>query len=100
MDNRTFFMLGRICACIAIFCNIGKSNSHSIVDLIICPLGNFELIIFVFGSKLFRWADIDMKFPVHPELETTEFSSFVSCLFFVVGAQEILLHTYIFSNPL
>ena len=41
MDTSEFFMLGKICACLARSGSIGKFNSPSIVDLIICPLGKF-----------------------------------------------------------
>ena len=61
------FMFEIICTCPAIFGNIGKSNSPSFVDLIICPLGNFALIFFVVGCTLFRWEDTATKFLVHPE---------------------------------
>ena len=100
MKTSDCFMFGKICSCLAIFGNTGKSNPPSIVDLIIYPLGNFALIIFVAGCTLFRWADTSMKFLVNPESATAEFSSFVSCLFFVVGAQSRFLHTYILSNKL
>ena len=67
METIKYYMFGKICACIAIFANIGKYNSPSIVDLIICPLGQFELIIFVVVLTLFRWEDTDIKFTVHTE---------------------------------
>ena len=92
-------MLGEICACLDISGIIGKSNSPSIMDRIIYPLVNFELMIF-FCHTLFRWAYTAMKFPVHPESATDKISSFVSCLFFVVGARAIFIHAYIFSNTL
>ena len=50
------------------------------MDLIICLLENFALIIFVVGHTLFRWADTAIKFPVHLESATAEFNSFVSCV--------------------
>ena len=71
---------------------IGRPKSPSIVDLIICPFGNFKLIVFIVGQTLFSWASTVIKFPVHPESAMEEFSSFDSGLFFVVGAQARLLH--------
>ena len=67
------FMLGKICSYLAIYSSIGKSDSPSIVDLMICPLGKFSLIIFVVGRTLFRWEDSTMKFPVQPESAKAEF---------------------------
>ena len=67
METSECFMLGKICAPIAIFGNIVKSNRPSILDLIICPLGYFASIIFVVGCTLFRWEDTDMRFTVYPE---------------------------------
>ena len=99
MDTSKCFMLVKICSCLYISGNIGKSNLPSIVDLIISPLVHFALMIFVVGRTLLRWGDIAMKFPVHPESATAEFSSFVSC-FFVVGSQAILIHACALSNPL
>ena len=100
LETSECFMIGKIWARIYVFGNIGKSNIPYIVDLILYPLGHFSFIIFVVGCTLFRWADNSMKFPVHTESATAEFSSFVSCVFFVVGAQARLLHTYLFSSPL
>ena len=99
MDTRECFVFGKIWSCRAMSGIIGRSKSPSIVDFIICPLGNFPLIVFVVGQTLFRWSAISMKFPVHTESVTTEFSSFLLCVF-VVGAQVRLIHTYIFSNTL
>ena len=99
METSECFMFGKICESIAVFGNIGKYNPPSIVDLIICPLGHFALIIFVFGHTLFRWDNNAMKYPVNPESSTMEFSSFFLCVF-VVGALAILLNTYAFSSPL
>ena len=48
------FMFGNICACITILGNIDKYNPPSIVDLIICKLGYFALIILVVGRTLFK----------------------------------------------
>ena len=93
-------MFGHICACLAVFCNVGKYNTPSIVDLIACPLGHLVLIIFVVGCTLFRWEDTAIEFPVHLESATTEFYSFFSCDFFVLGARARLIHTYIFSSSL
>ena len=88
-------MFGNICACLAVLVNMGKYNSLSIVDIIICPLVHFALIILIVGCTLFRWADTAMKFPVHPESLTAEIFSFF-CVFFVFGAQARLIHTHIF----
>ena len=96
METSEIFMSGNIFACLYVLGKIGKSNYPSIIDLIVCPLGNFALIIFVVGHTLFRWADTAMKLPIHPESDTEEFSSFVSCCF-VVGDGARLLHTYVFS---
>ena len=49
---------------------IGGSKSPSIVDLIICPLEKFVLMVFVDGHRLFRLADSAMKFPVHTKPAT------------------------------
>ena len=54
MDTSGCFMFGNICAFPAVLVNIGKYNYPLIADLIIFPLGNFALIIFVVGCKLFR----------------------------------------------
>ena len=70
MKTSEFFMFGKICACLDIFGNIGKSNSPSIVDLIIFPLGNVSMIIFVVGRTFFRWSDTAMNFFVRPESAT------------------------------
>ena len=67
METSERLIFGKICACLALIVSIGKSNPPSIVDLIVCPLGNSALIIFVVGRSLFRWADTYMKLPVHPE---------------------------------
>ena len=74
-------MFGNICVCLAVLVNMGKYNSLSIVDIIICPLVQFALIILVVGCTLFRWADTAMKFPVHPESLTAEFTPFFVCFF-------------------
>ena len=98
MDTSECFMFGKRCDCLDLFVNVGKYNSPSIADLIICPLGKFSLIIFIVGRTLLRWKDTDVKLPVHPESATTELSSFVFCVFFVVGNRARLLHKYIFSS--
>ena len=81
------FIFGKICACLYVLGNISKSNSHSILGLIICPLVNFALMIFVVGRTLSSWEDTTMKFPMHPESATAEFSCSIYFLIFVVGAQ-------------
>ena len=88
-----------MCACLAVLGRIGKSNSLSIVDMIICPLGYFALMIIVVGCTLFRWEDTAMKLPVHPESATAEFSCSIYFLIFVVGVQERLLHINVFLIP-
>ena len=70
MVTSEYFMFGKICTCIGIFVNIDKSNSPSILDLIVYPLGHFSLIIFVVGSKFFRWTYTAIKFPMRPESAT------------------------------
>ena len=101
METSECFMFGNICACITVIGNIGKYNHPSILDLIVRPLGNFTLIIFVVSCTLLRWEDTVMKFPVHSESATAEFSCSIFFLFFVVGArEERLLHTYAFSMKL
>ena len=87
-------MFGHICACLDVLGNIGKSNSLSVLDLIICTLGNSLLIIFVGGCIFLTWEGTTMNFPVHPELSAEGFSYFVSCVFFVVCARARLLHKY------
>ena len=67
---------------LAVYSSIVRSNSLSIVDLIICPLGYFSLVVFVVGCTLFRWSATAKNFTLHPELEMAEFSSFVSWFFF------------------
>ena len=89
------FILGEIFACVAIFGSIGKSNSPSIVYMMICPLSIFALIIFFVDCTLLRWAYISIDFIVHPESATVELPFFVSC-FFLVGAQARFLHTSVF----
>ena len=87
METSECFIFGKIRECISVLGNIGKYNSTYIVDLIICPLGKFILIMFLVGRTLFRWANNAMKFPVHPESTTADFSRLICFLFFVVGAQ-------------
>ena len=72
IETSECFMFGNICACITVIGNIGKYNHPYILDLIIRPLGNFTLIIFVVSRTLLRWVEISMKFPVHPESTTAE----------------------------
>ena len=79
METSECFIFGRICAYIAVLGNIGKYNSPSIVNMIICPLGNFVLVIFVVGFTLFRWADTVTKFPGHPKSAIAEFSCSICC---------------------
>ena len=93
-------MFRKLCACLYAFRNIGKSNPISIVDQIICPLGHFTLMIFVVGRTLSSWEDTTMKFPMHPESATAEFSCSIYFLIFVVGVQERLLHINVFLIPL
>ena len=100
METSACLVFGKICACISVLGSIDKYDSPSMVDMIICPLGHFSLIIFVVGCTLFRWEDTAIEFPVHLESATTEFYSFFSCDFFVLGARAILIHTYIFSRSL
>ena len=88
-----------MCAYRATLGSIGRYKLPTIVDLIIFPLGDFTLIVFVVGIYFFRWADNVIKFPVHTESATAELSSFDSGLFFVVGALEILLHICVLSIP-
>ena len=89
-------MFGNICACLAVLVNMGKYNSLSIVDIIICPLVHFALIILIVGCTLFRWEDTAMKFPVHPESLTAELPLFL-CVFFVWHSSEIATYTCIFN---
>ena len=81
----------KMCDFLDMFGSIGRSKSPSIVYLIICTFGKFTLMVLVVGRTLFMWEDTSMKFPVHPVLATTEFSSFDSC--FWGGTQKRLLHT-------
>ena len=62
--------LWKIYARLVIFGNIGKLNSHSILDMITCPLGHFAVILFVVGRTLFMWSDTSMKFPLYPKSAT------------------------------
>ena len=99
METSECFIFGKICACLDVRGNIGKYNSPSIVDIVICPLGHFLLTIFVVGHTLFRWADTDMKFPMHHESATAEF--YCSILFLIIFcAREKLVHIYVFLMPL
>ena len=41
MEINECFMFGNICACLHVLGNIGKFNSHSILDIIIGPLEHF-----------------------------------------------------------
>ena len=86
-------MFGNICACLAVLVNMGKYNSLYILDIIIRPLVQFELIILVVGCTLFGWADTAMKFPVHPESLTAEFFSYFVCVFCVWRSSEIATYT-------
>ena len=72
-ETSKFFVFGNICACLDVFVIIGKFNDHSMVDPIICPLGNFALIIFVGSCTLFMWEDTATKFTMHTESATAEF---------------------------
>ena len=63
METSECFIFGKICACLDVIGNIVKYNSPYIVDLIICPLGHFSLIIFAVGRTLFRWAYTAMDLP-------------------------------------
>ena len=95
METSECFIFEKICACLAVLGNIGKSNPPYIVDLIICPLGNDLLILYVVGRKLFRWTDTAMKFPVHPEPAIAEFSSSFSCVFLCLALnQDCYIHMY------
>ena len=75
-----------ICTCLAVFGNIGKSNSPSIEDLTIFPLGYFTIILFGFGRTLLRWENTAMKYLMYPKSSTWVFSLFFYGVFFVVGA--------------
>ena len=66
METSACLVFGKICACISVLGSIGKYDSPSMVDMIICPLGHFSLIIFVVGRTLFRWSDTAMNLPVYP----------------------------------
>ena len=61
--------------------SIARTKSPPIVDLIICSLGDFDLFDFVVGISLFRWAATAMKFLVHPESATSEFSFLIMVYF-------------------
>ena len=99
METSECFVFGKIYACIAIFGNIGKSNSNSIVDIVIHSLGNFALIIFFVGCTLLSWADTAMKIPVHPEPATAEFSSFFLVRFLWLALQQYFyIHMYFQIN--
>ena len=100
METSECLIFDKICAYPAVLGSIGKSNSPSIVDIIICLLGNFALIIFVVGRTLFSWANTAMKLPMHPELATVGFSCSVSFIILFVGARERLLYICVFSMPL
>ena len=86
MENSGCFIFVKMCDCLVLLGNTGKFNYPSIVDLSICPLGHFALIISVVGCNCFRWADTDMKFPVHHESATVEFSCSIYFILFVVGS--------------
>ena len=90
METSECLIFGKICACIAVLGSMGKYNSPSIVDLIICPLGNFALIIFVVGCTLFRWTDTTMKLTVHNESGTVEFYCSISFLIFLLALKRDL----------
>ena len=100
MDTGDFFIFGEIYGCLSLLGNLVKYNPPSIVDLIICQLGNCALIIFIVGLGFFRWSDTALKYLVHPESATAEFFCSVSFLSFIVGARDRLLHTYLFLMPL
>ena len=87
-------MFGKICDFPAVFGNIDKSNPLSIVDMIICTLGNFVLIIFVVGSTLFMWADTAMGFPVHTESETAGIPLFIVFFLWLAFEQYYNIHVY------
>ena len=98
METSECLIFSRILACLAVLGSIGKSNSPSIVDMIICTLGQFAFIIFDAYSTLFMWADTAIKLLVHPESVTEEFPCYIYFLTFFVGAQERLLHVCIFNT--
>ena len=50
MDTREYSILEEILSCRDISGDMGRSKSSSIVDLIICPLGSFELIAFFWAN--------------------------------------------------
>ena len=86
METIECLIFRKICACIAVLGSIGKYNSSSVVDLIIFPLVNFTLIIFVVGRTSFMWEDNAIELPVHHESATTEFPCSISFIIVVVGA--------------
>ena len=54
MESSEYFMFGEICSCLGVFGDIDKPDLTFILDLIICPLGNFSFIIFFVRHTLFR----------------------------------------------
>ena len=94
METSECFIFGKMCACLAVLGNIGKSNSPSILDLIICPLGYFALIIFIVGCTFYRWEDTAMKVPVHAESATAQFSNSISFTFFLFLKRYYYVHMY------
>ena len=48
------YMFEEISACLVVLGNIGKYNPYSILDMIIYPLGNCELILSIVGHTLFK----------------------------------------------
>ena len=84
MDTSECFIFGKICYCRLVLGNMGKYNPPSIMNMIICPLGIFTLIIFIVGCKFVRWADTSIKFPVNPESATAKIFCSIYFLFFLL----------------
>ena len=89
------YVWGNMCLFCNIFGNIDKSNSPSIVGLIISPIRFFSLIIFGFDHTLFRWVDTAIKFPVHPDQLLWNFSLlFLVYFLWLALEQDNYIHTY------
>ena len=97
IETSQCFMFGKIFVYLGIFGNIGTSNYPFIVNLIICPLVHFSLIISNVGLTLLRWADIAMSFQCILNQRLRIFSSFVKT-FCVWRLIEIATYMIIFKS--
>ena len=97
METSECFIFEKMCACLAVLGNIGEYNSPSIVDMIICPLGYFALIIFIKGHTFFIGGQIlSRSFPCILNRLLHNFPILFLLYLYIFVSGEILLRTHVF----